>query len=1382
MCCAHVSTNEHGAAQGAWRPPLPDPVNLVVRYGDSIAEQFARGHDFPAILRELIQNEYDAGGSSVEVTFEPDALRVQGTGAAIGPDGWKRLSVVMGTGRVTGPEREEVEPKKNGIGSKNFGLRSLFVVGDTIHIRSGGFTSVLDLRAGVDRTPRPDPESQDLPGVEIYVPYRTAHTGSLEPFTTETEELALESAAASLGPALLKLAVPGARKSIERLSLRSVRSGRVLAWSQRAALLRCRLRSAKAIRRAVRFVDSLRGERTEQEMEFSRTVRIPLDQRGRDIPDYYRRPGGRITISVSIATRRGRPRTGAIGGWFYPIGVQGQSTGTALSVSAPFEMNEDRTALVPTSGSTWNRWLLDQAVSLTMNLLTDDWWRRFGPEAFVAAWPTDLERTEEPRFAATLRERMKREACWPVQAPRGAVRFRCAAELVVPETPALGGFLATERYAPDVALRCPGFVEALTQAGAKPFGLPSLVRLRCAGKDASSLSTRVNQGCANFYFENFEIELRNPDRQAQFARALDTFRRLPESARADLAGTYSTLSAAGTLEHARQLHRVPVEIADSSVPARSRLHPSLLLSRTFQRLAQQYDPYQWAREVASRAAEDDASEVERVALYGFIRQKRGRFPASLLSVLRAAPVLPDKDGAWAAPRELVLRRTPGRKDFGPVLRLPHSEVEADRELVKGLRIRDRLAASDLVALARWAAEDESRAELFERILLAQRRFWNSQAVRALSGISFLRSRAGGLARPGSLYVDSARLHSTVGEDASFVDSSLPRSFLTRLGCRTEPRADDILAHLGHLRRLEAAPAAPEVLYPELAAALHREHRRASELTGQPLLWTDAGWAFPEDVVLRTGPVRFPPGSLPRPLSGSAEMVEAYRRLGASPSPTERHWRYVLRWLAALHPNGDVIPRSHADIARAAYVHLGAAGGEFRASDTVLLGRDGRLYPITAANRKRFLLDDHPRLAAAVEAASLPYAFAAAAEANSVRFFQAVGVRALGGIAGSPQWKVGADRPPPPRLRVHSALARLHHPALPSALAAFVAQRVLRTGRGRELAVPAIGRRLARIDRLRFVQELAAVYRVGGKIVEVPWRIHVAGTEVLLSGVRGEAGVLSALAQMIARDLPGNDPAEWTDAVLGLLQCDDPDEMREYLADRNIAWSPPAAARHGAPPRDELSAALAEQLGFEVPEQADPPEEPDPQPSVPVNPPPAPVPPPPLPPLEDVQPIWEAPTGAVVAERSVGSGGGKGGNRTPPRDDVQDRRIGYRGEELVYLHERARVSAAGLPADNVVWVARDNPMADHDIRSVREDGQTIWIEVKATTGCEGRFRWSRAEINLATRKREHYLLYRVYKADSTHPVIKVFPNPASLFLTGRLRLDVAVLQAEVEEAE
>lgn len=127
------------------------------------------------------------------------------------------------------------------------------------------------------------------------------------------------------------------------------------------------------------------------------------------------------------------------------------------------------------------------------------------------------------------------------------------------------------------------------------------------------------------------------------------------------------------------------------------------------------------------------------------------------------------------------------------------------------------------------------------------------------------------------------------------------------------------------------------------------------------------------------------------------------------------------------------------------------------------------------------------------------------------------------------------------------------------------------------------------------------------------------------------------------------------------------------------------------------------------------------------------------------------------------------------------RIGKSENVVRELFTWARVRAAGLPEDQVVWVSRNDPMADHDIRSVGEDGRTIWIEVKSTTGRDGRFQWSRSEIELAIRKRERYILYRVYAADSVRPVVKPFPNPAPLLLTWRLRLDVAVLQAEVEGA-
>ncbi|MEB0106888.1 hypothetical protein [Pseudomonas sp. MH9.3] len=95
------------------------------RIGSSFIEQFVAGHDASDVLRELVQNEYDGGGASLTLNFGGHSLEVVGTGRNIERNGWERLSVIVGTGNVLGSRQEEVvAPKANGIGSKNFGLRS----------------------------------------------------------------------------------------------------------------------------------------------------------------------------------------------------------------------------------------------------------------------------------------------------------------------------------------------------------------------------------------------------------------------------------------------------------------------------------------------------------------------------------------------------------------------------------------------------------------------------------------------------------------------------------------------------------------------------------------------------------------------------------------------------------------------------------------------------------------------------------------------------------------------------------------------------------------------------------------------------------------------------------------------------------------------------------------------------------------------------------------------------------------------------------------------------------------------------------------------------------------------------------------------------------
>jgi hypothetical protein len=69
--------------------------------GSSIVEQIVIGHTPADVLRELVQNEFDARGHRMHVTFGPEHLNVTGSGKPVDKAGWERLSVILGTGVVS---------------------------------------------------------------------------------------------------------------------------------------------------------------------------------------------------------------------------------------------------------------------------------------------------------------------------------------------------------------------------------------------------------------------------------------------------------------------------------------------------------------------------------------------------------------------------------------------------------------------------------------------------------------------------------------------------------------------------------------------------------------------------------------------------------------------------------------------------------------------------------------------------------------------------------------------------------------------------------------------------------------------------------------------------------------------------------------------------------------------------------------------------------------------------------------------------------------------------------------------------------------------------------------------------------------------------------
>lgn len=112
-----------------------------IKYGESVLSEFVKSHDYASLIDELIQNDYDAESTQSAIELFEDRLVSRGFGNAIDEAGWQRLEMVMGTGKDT-------PPKKSHLGIKNQGLRALFLLGNFIIVRSGGYSTVLSLVCG----------------------------------------------------------------------------------------------------------------------------------------------------------------------------------------------------------------------------------------------------------------------------------------------------------------------------------------------------------------------------------------------------------------------------------------------------------------------------------------------------------------------------------------------------------------------------------------------------------------------------------------------------------------------------------------------------------------------------------------------------------------------------------------------------------------------------------------------------------------------------------------------------------------------------------------------------------------------------------------------------------------------------------------------------------------------------------------------------------------------------------------------------------------------------------------------------------------------------------------------------------------------------------
>ncbi len=1365
-------------------------LDFKYRVGNSVLTEFVKSHDAAAVFKELVQNEYDAGGSKLEVTFGKTVLTIRGNGTPIDKKGWNRLSLVLGTGLV-GEEDEEVEAKKNGIGSKNFGMRSLFLFGDSIFIQSGGRRSVIDYLRGAVASPLADPETAKSKGVTISVPFREQATSELKAFTKDDEVEVMNLLARSIPQTLIKLGEVKSRKNLREVIVTSERLSRVLSWKQATKQLP---KAPKGYRLMIRKgtmsdTDSEKKKRVE-ELEWQRLVEIPPHYSRSNFPGYFCERGNRLKIGLSVSTKNGRLNQKFEGGIiYYPLGVTNAYTGNQLSINAPFEMDADRSQIIDPSISDLNGWIIDVASEMTIELLSKDWFDRFGPGAYSAV---DMPgRSTVPKYSDLVEQSLKMNECWPSRKYLGkskSLSFKKASDLNVAEGAHLDGFLDDEELLHNSLSKNSRIREVALQYGVQRFTLNSLVRLRCAGEDSSVLNTKAHDGERSYYFTDFPNGWNDVVRQVNCVDALNaSSKHLSNSSREDLKTAPTTLNAALSLSPSLDLYRVPLEIAAICPVAPSqRLHPEIAHSKILGHPWTNKALAKWIQEICQRAIDGETTDPELQAIYKYVLSVDGRLPQNAKRAVMNAPVIRDSKNNWVCPKEITLRNAKGARSFGPALFFPHNDYSKNAVLLRTLHVKHKITSEDIIRFAYLASQGPELSRKFEDALKRNVNLITRKVVTELQDISFLICTDGELRSPSDVYLNNPDLLACVGPDANYPEGS-SRGLYKKLGCRSEPRLKDILVYLNELISLVQRPDM-ERMYPALVESLKRE-RGAQNLDcfkDQKILWVSDRFSKPVDTLTGAVPNKMFPLALPCTGAISSKVSESFIKLGAHSRPTEYHWSKLLVWIGGKyfeHPKP--LDQKLRKVVRQTYLNF-MDKPELPAGLYWLLDDKGHLNSKVKIRQKTFLIDDDFNMSKQIRSLTSSVCFADTEVSRTIHFYHRLNVQRLSQARRLVEVIIGEACKDPHWFHSDLYLERLTRDSFSEALELLVDQD-LKQNSALSNRIPKFKRQLSLIKEIKFVEHINVHYKVGSLNVHVPTRANWQDEIIFITPVKSRNDLYASLASCMSEKFTNNMDYQrrLADSLYRLIDSNNMRDIKRYLEMQGIDWNFTHDDEDDEDINGLVEMALVENIvstnghgndvivanasqsdgvdEFDTDSKED--EASDPLPSI-----------------DEVDPKLLNPTsGWAPPSRSKSSSKKRSGNfsRTGRQNSERDNEIGDRGEEIVYRLEIERVRILGIPEDKVIWVSKDNPTADHDICSIDDDGKTLFIEVKSTSGDGGQFYWSKAEFNKALRDRKRYILYRVYNAGSKNPTIRPFRDPVALLRKGAIRLDFESLRAEIE---
>lgn len=406
------------------------------------------------LVVELVQNELDAGSSKTIIAFGTDALVCEGNGKSIDPWGWERLRHVLGAGG-------EVAAKVDGIGAKNHGLRSAFLLGDTIGVQSDGYRIDLTVRGDQQRPSRFFPavwpkihdDSAPKKGTRVTVPYRkqplevaSGDQITLAPELPERLEALFKEAIQDSPDRFIGASAPGRKWKYElTLSFHGKETRFIFSCEPLKG------KYAGFFRRTCSMQeDGKRFRLILRQLASSFELKLRSDDKGK-VPRLFRR-GVRFICEISWNFKKNYDPLPGCGALRYPIGfpIENVRSGYGFNISGPFICGRARHSI---SDHSRNDDILEAGRTAFVEVVRKKLIPLFGPRALdlvLGAGYTDSSAEKK------LIDRLLASSALPIAEPRTCDRRRLskASVMALNDTP----HITLPRYSFDTNRVCPELV------------------------------------------------------------------------------------------------------------------------------------------------------------------------------------------------------------------------------------------------------------------------------------------------------------------------------------------------------------------------------------------------------------------------------------------------------------------------------------------------------------------------------------------------------------------------------------------------------------------------------------------------------------------------------------------------------------------------------------------------------------------------------------------------------------------------------------------------------------------------------------------------------------------------------------------------------------